>query len=1008
VAVLDSGVIDHEELNVTRVDYTDGPTDTTDYVGHGTHVAGIIGAKLNNSAGGAGVAPGVTIRSYRIGDETNGILYSYVIAALEQVATGNDGSREADMVNMSIGLKRYSSELEEAINDAYEAGVTLLASMGNDSTNYYQYPAGFDHVIAVAASDIEGLRSSYSDWGTWADIAAPGDSIYSTCYDSSTSYTYMSGTSMSTPVVTGACALYMSICGYTSPDDMEAVLKKSVSKTSSSQVGAGVLDLTKMFSVDTTAPGITVYSSGASTEITSFKSAIPYASSIELTDESAYGNGTLIFSINGKNPTISDGEVVNGYEYSDYVSEDGRLYVSTLIEELGLNVQKKITIKAATVSNTGVLSKVSSLSFISDYKAPTSITLSTPATLSILAGKSIQLSASVLPATAYQKVAWEISSDGTGKATINSAGKLTTKSGLDGAVVVKCYSTVDETIYDTVTVNVSSTHEITKKITLSSSSEAFNKNKLKLTYTDSANYDSATIVATATAASGTELEDVNYQWTSSNSKVAVGSSSGLITAVGKGTAKITVKALDGSNKTAVCNVTVTQMVTGLTISGQSIVAIGGSGKYKASASPSNANNKKVTWSLGSTYSGVTINAKSGALKVAKTASAGEATVVATAADGSGVTASFTVQIVASKASSVVIGIDSSETIVTDSISGPKYVTYNKKGVLTSVRLYTVDSYQSDIQENTIQLNSTVSNSTTPSWSSNNTKVATVDSNGLVTAVSSGKAVITCKAQDGSNKKATVTVNVIVPASDLNIKMNNNQSMLAFGKKATAKAVLGSTYGKASIQKAKWEIELAGIYEDSDGNEAYDQSDNEYLESLIESNYLKINESSGKITLNKKIKSDSNYSSYLSSTVTVDDNSYSIEGLVAIITATATDGTGETDTYYLYIGEGTTGYKWYYSSNSSYPLSVLSAYYKLYPLSAGDGSTYTYITISGGAQLDTPIVSSSSPKVASVKVYNTTSSLKVIYIYPLSKGTSTITIKSNDGTGKKASFKVTVK
>lgn len=222
VAVIDSGVkTDHAELSGHASG--DAPTEA-----HGTHVSGIIAGSRKNGAGGAGIAPGAKILSYHTDCSD-----ASVTAKIKAVT--NNGSPKADIINMSLGGPGYDPNLQATIDAAYKAGITIVASMGNDTANKLNYPAGYKHVIAVAAVNETGKRAYFSTYGSWADIAAPGTNIYSS--SSNGGYTIMSGTSQAAPIVSGACALYMSKAGHVSPDEMEKVLKRTATGSGGSGCG---------------------------------------------------------------------------------------------------------------------------------------------------------------------------------------------------------------------------------------------------------------------------------------------------------------------------------------------------------------------------------------------------------------------------------------------------------------------------------------------------------------------------------------------------------------------------------------------------------------------------------------------------------------------------------------------------------------------------------------------------------------------------------------------------
>jgi subtilisin family serine protease/subtilase family serine protease len=226
VAVIDSGIdYTHPDLAANYaggVDFVSAGGDPMDDHGHGTHVAGIIAAALNNltgtpatAEGVVGVAPHARIRAYKV-CRSDGTCDDFAIQqAIARAIT--DGAK---VINMSLGDTAYSQSLDEAVQDAWSAGLVVVAGAGNDGTTERFYPAALDNVISVAAFDEDHRRPAFSNYGTWVDISAPGNVILST-YPSTTCaastapgdtgcYTWLTGTSMATPFVSGAAALLWS------------------------------------------------------------------------------------------------------------------------------------------------------------------------------------------------------------------------------------------------------------------------------------------------------------------------------------------------------------------------------------------------------------------------------------------------------------------------------------------------------------------------------------------------------------------------------------------------------------------------------------------------------------------------------------------------------------------------------------------------------------------------------------------------------------------------------
>ncbi|NHC42788.1 S8 family serine peptidase [Bacillus sp. MM2020_1] len=221
VAVIDGGVQkDHPELRGKIVSPYNTLTGNANYTPdeHATHVAGIIAASFNKR-GIAGIAPNVKIMPINVFDSQGASIYN-VALALKYAA-----DHHADVVNMSLGSESYSYLLDYYASYARSKGVVLVAAAGNSDTYIPMYPAALPGVISVSATDSNDRITSFSNYGGSIDLAAPGQSIYSTI--SGSSYQYMNGTSMAAPVVTGVAALVRSKNPFLTPSQVENILMKS-------------------------------------------------------------------------------------------------------------------------------------------------------------------------------------------------------------------------------------------------------------------------------------------------------------------------------------------------------------------------------------------------------------------------------------------------------------------------------------------------------------------------------------------------------------------------------------------------------------------------------------------------------------------------------------------------------------------------------------------------------------------------------------------------------------
>lgn len=213
IAVIDTGInAEHPEFAgrlVDGYDFINNDHQPEDLSGHGTHVAGVIAAALDNGEGVAGVCPNCTLMPVKV-------LNRYNLGSWSQLAQGilfaaDNGAR---VINLSLGATSRSETLARAIDYAIESGVVVVASAGNNGSDRPFYPAAFDGVIGVSATTIKGEHWAKSDFGSYIDLSAPGELIYSTYHkldNAYRGYTYMSGTSMAAPFVSGVAGLLFSV-----------------------------------------------------------------------------------------------------------------------------------------------------------------------------------------------------------------------------------------------------------------------------------------------------------------------------------------------------------------------------------------------------------------------------------------------------------------------------------------------------------------------------------------------------------------------------------------------------------------------------------------------------------------------------------------------------------------------------------------------------------------------------------------------------------------------------
>ncbi|MED1602992.1 S8 family peptidase [Alkalihalophilus marmarensis] len=207
IAIIDTGVMtSHPYLEIkggkSFVSYTNSFLDDH---GHGTHIAGTVGALYNPSNKHAGVAPSADVYALKALNQDGRGNISDIIAAIDWAI-----KNQMDVINLSFGTPEDISVLKEILDKAYDKGILIVASSGNVGTNNamednVQYPAKYSSVISVSAINSNNKRASFSSTGPAVEVTAPGESIYSTAKNNG--YEYMDGTSMASGFVTGNLAL---------------------------------------------------------------------------------------------------------------------------------------------------------------------------------------------------------------------------------------------------------------------------------------------------------------------------------------------------------------------------------------------------------------------------------------------------------------------------------------------------------------------------------------------------------------------------------------------------------------------------------------------------------------------------------------------------------------------------------------------------------------------------------------------------------------------------------
>ncbi len=247
IAVIDTGIDEtHPDLAgkiVPGWDFVDGDSNPHDTNGHGTHVSGISAAIANNGTGIAGVSWGAQVMPIRALGTTGSGLTVDIIAGVNWARQNG-----ADVINLSLGGTTYSQSFQDAVTAAHNAGVVVIAAMGNSYAdgNPTMYPAAYNNVFAVASTGPSDEKAAYSQTGAHCDIAAPGGNmsylhdvkgIYSTMptyavylntqYGYYQTYDYLHGTSQATPQVSGLAALILSVDPAMTPSQVETLIENT-------------------------------------------------------------------------------------------------------------------------------------------------------------------------------------------------------------------------------------------------------------------------------------------------------------------------------------------------------------------------------------------------------------------------------------------------------------------------------------------------------------------------------------------------------------------------------------------------------------------------------------------------------------------------------------------------------------------------------------------------------------------------------------------------------------
>ncbi|MGI8586379.1 MAG: S8 family serine peptidase [Chloroflexia bacterium] len=225
VAMADTGISPvHPDLTgqlVAGYNFVSDNTNTSDDNGHGTYTAGLVAALRNNGVGIAGVAPGVRLMPIKILDKNGGGSVGDFVRGLHWAT--DHGAR---VINVSAGIEYPVTAMLDAVRYARNHGVLVVASAGNSPDGNPQWPAGYAEVVAVSATDEQDRIASFSSYGSFVDLSAPGTNMISDGWSPGRiGYESASGTSSSAPLVSAAAALLLSVKPALSPTELQRLLE---------------------------------------------------------------------------------------------------------------------------------------------------------------------------------------------------------------------------------------------------------------------------------------------------------------------------------------------------------------------------------------------------------------------------------------------------------------------------------------------------------------------------------------------------------------------------------------------------------------------------------------------------------------------------------------------------------------------------------------------------------------------------------------------------------------
>ncbi len=762
-----------------------------DESGYGTAVAGLIAASQNNQLG-MGIAPDVNI----VNIKTDGDIAS-LCAAIQFLA--NNG---VPIIALTDSFDMPIESLELALNYAYENGCAVFAPVGNTGGSFEVYPAAYESVICVGATNKCNQRAGMYSYNSSIDISVPGTELWTCDSTNDSLYSGFEGNVLISGIAAGEAALIIGesykktvpalldkdgnlLVGYKRVDALLKLMKASTIKAGEG-TGSGIVYIPKALGLNSSM-GVPASPVIKFEPVTSLNAKI----SIEADAFTSY----IYYTVNGKKPTFK-----NGIISSDSRVIYGNVSTSEIVDTSNITTDK-LVINAIAVNPLGIASKVATCNIpLTGYADSVSVSGAS----NLLAGKSTTMKATVIPSNSKTKnVKWHVafgSDENKAKengVTIGANGALkAAKTAVSGTYYVWAETVVSGKISPMYAVYVKQTQNIKSiKPTASKVTESIGYSSI------SRDLASLFQIQKMDGTLGTP-SDVEYA--SSDVSIAEVVSGDLVIKK-SGVVTVTATAKDGSGISAKCTLNVLQKVTGIFFNsnGYDKVAKGKSIKLDAFIVPANSVVRKITkWSVDSVGEANGIKVSNGKVSADKNTTPGLYTVTAqvTDIDGTVMSSTYSVEVIAEEITKITVPKTITVFRMENNFEAKDFTELHVKvdgGEKDSYGSNAYGAVKVTYADNGL-LNTTYG-SLVPE---NGGYVIPVKASGLVT----GKTKLTFEAMDGSGKKAACTVNVVNPASTVKVAPASAEvSDLTAGKSTTFKAVIGTEYGAVSDKKVEWSI-----------------------------------------------------------------------------------------------------------------------------------------------------------------------------------------------------------